>query len=592
MHRDIIEIRNFQEEKMDDILQNISRINEQMQHQEQQQTSHGRSDSLRSQQTLLDDKVDSLSINLNKIAIAATDVKASFTTPRTGSTSNVSHPPSLTGSDAERPPVDSSPDITHVEPLRELALQFKQQAAHDLEHLKYKDAESHQLEAIACYKELHDAHKVAFDSYHDMKMKLAQIFEKLKKYDEAKRIYQLAARQPLKYERELGWKSLQLDPSEDTEHRAHLSHKMAELSLQRFVTSSESSGFANDWALLYEAECNAKRAFRIRRNKHGRDHTDCKESARLLCSIYNNLPDKRMYSETYDNMYLIDDDHRNVLLAVQSGSNTSRSRSLVPSDHSSLSEAVKNHDVPIEDVRAIMSNATLTDLEHVVAGKSVVMVAMDCVKCNKCARCTAILDKLFRLGADRNAPLAYAVKKDRIADCQFLLDHDADIDWLDANRLTPLMHAIKHENPQVTAYLLSQNADINVRGEKGQTALHIATQTRNEEVFKLILKADNLNPDARDDNGLTALHHAAKQDNVRFAKRLARAGADLDIKDRSATQRTALWIAVKEDKHELAEALLKEGAQVDLSTLPRASRDIRNLLHTHQRRNAGSSSVT
>ncbi|KAH8726635.1 ankyrin repeat-containing domain protein, partial [Phaeosphaeriaceae sp. PMI808] len=130
-------------------------------------------------------------------------------------------------------------------------------------------------------------------------------------------------------------------------------------------------------------------------------------------------------------------------------------------------------------------------------------------------------------------PFAYAARKSRITDCRALLKHGANIDWLGDDRLTPLMYAIKQDNRDMVSFLLDNNADVNVRGERGQTVLHIATQNRNEDIFKLILKSKGLDFDARDDNGLTALHHCAKQNNVNFAKRLGRVGASLEMKDKS-----------------------------------------------------------
>jgi hypothetical protein len=588
MHQNILELRDLQENRMDSILQGISQINDQLQQKDQSPTPFTRTDSLLSSTTTLhDENIDDLSKHLGKIVIAATDVRASFAESDAPSSTELSLPASSASSTANHRISEYSPDITHVEPLRELANRFQRQANHDVEHSQFQDAEVHHLESIECFKELHDAHSVPFDTYHEMMMKLALIYKKLRKFEEARCILHSAARQPLTYNRELGWKCLSNDTSEFTEHRAHLSHEMAELFFDRFTSSSESSrsmieDSMNDHILLQEAECNAKRAFRIRRDLHEKDHEDCKASAQLLYNIYINYPDKRMYAETYNDMYLVDEDHRNELLNFKTGT-TSRTRSLVPSEYSNLTDAVKDHHVTVEDIGAIMSNASSTELEHILDGKSVVMVAMDCADCNKCNRCVNIVDKLLRLGADRDAPFSYAAKRHRIADCKALLRHGANIDWLDANRLTPLMYTIKQGNIDMVNFLLEHNADVNVRGDRGQTALHFATQERNDDIFKLLLKAKNLDIDARDDNGLTALHHCAKQDNVDFAKRLKRAGASLEMRDKSGRERTALWIAVKEDKYALVKALLKLGAVVDLKYLPQPrSRDVRNLLNGHQ----------
>jgi hypothetical protein len=427
-----------------------------------------------------------------------------------------------------------------------------------------------------------------------MNMTLSKIYRELKRYDDAKTIVQLAVKQPLAYDRELGWKSLLLDADENTDHRAQLSHEMAELLLAEFQTSSESSHLSvdsskTDEVLLHDAEQNAKRAFRIRRNLYEKDHDCCKESARLLVHIYNNFTDKRMYAETYTDMYLVHDDRRNLSLPRLSGSVTSGSRSVRTSDHSDLAEAIKNHAISPDDV---VSSATSADLEYTTDRESALVIAMDCPNFDKCHRCDILVDKLIRLGADRDAPFARAVRKDRITDCKLLLKHGANINRLDSSGLTPLMYAVKKGDINMVEFLLTEKPTINTCDFKGQTVLHLAAQTWNEDIFKLLLKTEGLEIDATDDNGMTAMHHAAKHDNLGFAKRLGRADADLEIKDKSNRQRTPLYIAIKEDKYLFVRVLLKLGAEVDLEYLPKTkSSDISNLLRSRKHRASGSSAA-
>ncbi|KAF1849544.1 uncharacterized protein K460DRAFT_415889 [Cucurbitaria berberidis CBS 394.84] len=609
MHRAILDIRQTQESTLDGIRRGIDKINDQMQQQEKE-SPPSRSDSLLSFQPRsdIDAEITSLSDHLNGIMIAVTGVQKSRSVPRAPAIRspdqsiplNTSLSAStLASNEAKSLAKDSLPDITHVEPLRELAQRFKKQAEYDLEHRKYKDAVLHQLEAIECFRELHDAHNITFESYHDMMMVLAGIYKKLNNWEDAEKILKRAAKQPLTYEHTLGWKSTALNASLDTDHRAVISHHMAELLLEKFTSASKSlpppvEGTGDHWVPLHEAESQAKRAFRIRRDHYGKDHDDFKKSVLLLVDIYTKFREKQIYVETYNDLYILDNEHRhNALLSSPSETNTSRSRSLVPSNNSDLVGAVKDHAMPFDDVISNISGATLDELEQIVDGKSIMMIAMDCISRGQCDRCEALVDKLLRLEVDRDAPFSYAVKRKRTENCRFLLRHGANINWLDSNGLTPLMHAIKLESFEMVVYLLSEGANVNITGVRGQSALHVSTQERNEWIFELLLKQDGLDIDATDDNGLTAMHLCAKQNNIGFARKLVHAGANLEIKDKSGRDRTPLWIAVKEDKYDFARMLLKSGAKVDLKSLPQSrSSDVRHLLKKHQSREISSGSGT
>ena len=64
------------------------------------------------------------------------------------------------------------------------------------------------------------------------------------------------------------------------------------------------------------------------------------------------------------------------------------------------------------------------------------------------------------------------------------------------------------------------------------------------KIAAMLQRGDDL--DARDDQGLTPLHHAAEADNADAVKQLLRAGADTSIKDNQG--RTALEIAQQGNK--------------------------------------------
>ncbi|KAJ4359921.1 B-cell lymphoma 3 protein [Didymosphaeria variabile] len=600
MHADLRGMRDSQEDKINAILQNIKEINDRFT--QQQQARFGHTASVPSQETLIDsdDKLDTLSTHLNSIVI---DVQASFSNPQKYSARSLAHEhlqsepsPTHPDLDTEHSPDGSVQDITHIEPLQELAQRFKIQAELDLEHENYKDARCYQLESIKCFKELHDVYNVPFETYHEMRMKLKKIYQELGRYEDARQVLEenYSRRAPLAYEPGLVRQSVVLEGGEDMVHEADFSHEMAELLLKQFDDSKIPPDTSSDgqnvyWNRLREAEKHAKRAFRIRRELYGMHDDSCKQTASLLFGVYNRFRDKSIYAETYRDLYLLDHGHRqNPLLTIPSTSNSSMSRSLVPSVHSSLADAVRDHNTHFDDVVAIMGRMSLKELEETSGGKSVTMLAMDCKHCKQGERCGLIVDKLLRLEVSRDALLVYAVKKQRLDYCRLMLDHGANIDWLDPNHFTPLMHAVKIDSAAVVNFLLVEHADVNVVGERGLTALHMATGTRNEHIVQRLLDVNGVHIDATNASGLTALHHCVKQNNLGCAKRLIRAGADWNIKDKSGPGRTPLWIAVNEDKYTFVKTLLKLGARINMDDVPRsASRDIRNLLEKYQARDPG-----
>jgi tetratricopeptide (TPR) repeat protein len=576
MHADLRGMRDSQEDRIKDVLQRLNEISNQLD--EQQQALPNQKALLTSQETLVDieDKADTLSIHLNNIV---TDVRASISNPHTYPTPSLARDSGLD--------IESIPDITHLEPLKELAQRFKRQAELDIEHENYKDALCYQRESIKCFEELHDVHNVPFETRREMLVKSKTIHQELGQYEEAKQVLkENFSRKPLPYDSGLGRKSVGSEIEGGMVYDAEFCYDMAEIFLKQFDDSRKacSDNLSVNQDDLQKAERYAKHAFRIRRELHGMHDERCKQTAMLLFNIYTKSRNKPIYAETYRDLYLLDNDHRhNPLLTIPSTSNSSMSRSLVPSVHSSLADAVRDHNTQFDDVVAIMSRMSLKELEETSGEKSVTMLAMDCKHCKQGERCGLIVDKLLRLEVSRDALLVYAVKKQRLDYCKLMIDHGATIDWLDPSRLTPLMHAVRIDSIEMVTFLLSEQADVNVKGERGSTALHMATYTRDKRIVQRLLEVNGLDINATNASGLTALHSCVKQNNLDCAKRLVRAGADWDIKDRSGPGRTPLWIAVNEDKYSFVKMLLKKGARMDMNDVPRsASRDIKNLLEEYQ----------
>lgn len=97
-------------------------------------------------------------------------------------------------------------------------------------------------------------------------------------------------------------------------------------------------------------------------------------------------------------------------------------------------------------------------------------------------------------------------------------------------------HGVDGEDNALWAvrWLIDAGADVNERGAYGHTLLHIACgDSGNAEYCRMIINADNVNVDARNDRGETPLIAAITTEQSESVQLLLDAGADVKIKDNS-----------------------------------------------------------
>ncbi|MBL8094101.1 MAG: ankyrin repeat domain-containing protein [Anaerolineales bacterium] len=111
----------------------------------------------------------------------------------------------------------------------------------------------------------------------------------------------------------------------------------------------------------------------------------------------------------------------------------------------------------------------------------------------------------------------------------------------------------------VARYLLRQGVDVNARtAQYRQTALFGAVDRGAGPVIALLLKATDIDLDARDHLGLTVLHYAAHSGDRALARRLLKSGARPDPQDRYGF--TPLHEAAANGHVALAQDLIRAGA--------------------------------
>jgi len=170
-------------------------------------------------------------------------------------------------------------------------------------------------------------------------------------------------------------------------------------------------------------------------------------------------------------------------------------------------------------------------------------------------------------------PLSLAVKRSHLKLSRMLLQAKSDVNQQDAKLVTPLHSAVFQNDSRVVQLLLMYKANVNTAdrlgqppvffassrdvvcslinneadllhlNKKGQSALHITAHSGAYEALAYLVEQGpmcNL-VDLQDENGRTALHHAAVKGHQDVVSRLMDVGADPHIKTKSG--HTAMSLA-------------------------------------------------
>ena len=166
-------------------------------------------------------------------------------------------------------------------------------------------------------------------------------------------------------------------------------------------------------------------------------------------------------------------------------------------------------------------------------------------------------------GADVNAkyegwtPLHTAVEGGHKEIAELLIDNGADVNAMDKDGRTPLHFASAKGHKEIAELLIAEGADVNVIIQSGSfqemTPLDMATDKNRTETEDLLRKHGG-----KTGEELDALFDAAKTGNVTDAKKAI--ADDLDVNARDDEGMTPLLYAVWEGHREIVELLLANGA--------------------------------
>eukprot|EP01132_Coremiostelium_polycephalum_P000308 gene308-397_t len=113
---------------------------------------------------------------------------------------------------------------------------------------------------------------------------------------------------------------------------------------------------------------------------------------------------------------------------------------------------------------------------------------------------------------------------------------------------------------EVINLLLKKRAQVGARDNNGWTPLHLAAKNDHKEVVKLLLKQE-AQVYARDNNGCTPLHLAAENGYTDVVKSLLKQEVQVYARDNNGC--TPLHLAVENGYTGVVKLLLKKGAQID-----------------------------
>jgi uncharacterized protein len=131
---------------------------------------------------------------------------------------------------------------------------------------------------------------------------------------------------------------------------------------------------------------------------------------------------------------------------------------------------------------------------------------------------------------------------------------------LTSHAAAPLLEAARARQTQAGITLLKSGADARVRSEDGTTALHWAAYNDDETLLVALIKA-GADVDARNDYGSTALQEAAERGNPRTIQALLKAHAN--VESANPEGQTALMTVARTGQVEAARLLVKAGANVN-----------------------------
>jgi ankyrin repeat protein len=198
-------------------------------------------------------------------------------------------------------------------------------------------------------------------------------------------------------------------------------------------------------------------------------------------------------------------------------------------------------------------------------------------------------------GANAGTPLDYALRQGDMETVDVLLKYDPPLEAVNRDRETPLLWAVKSQKIQVARTLLEHGADVthddtdtSVRylrpdftDNSGKSPLHWAVLNDNKEMLSLLLEF-KAPPNAVDQNGKTPLHLAAARGDKEMVRLLLDAKSPLEAVDHDGA--TPLFYAEAGEHKEVAEMLRVAGPNVQGAAIAGIAPPTQKAMRSYARR--------
>lgn len=143
-----------------------------------------------------------------------------------------------------------------------------------------------------------------------------------------------------------------------------------------------------------------------------------------------------------------------------------------------------------------------------------------------------------------------------------LLDAGADVNAKDVHGRTPIFSALPLADPSIVRRMIAAGADMTIEDNSGLTALQRVAMFDYRSGENIVLTvAAGANPDKRDAQGRTPLHHAARRGSPENIRALVQSGGHIEALDIDGT--TPLLTALREGRLKTVDELVSLGANVE-----------------------------